>query len=71
MLTENEERLLTHVSMWGAPSYPIRKLAPGRWVWEEFCGIKGAPVVYKTKRAATEAFERFYDLLIDRKAGRA
>lgn len=67
-LTEDENALLTHVSMWGSDGYPVHKLGRG-WTWE-YRGIKGPPVVFKTKRAAVESFERYHECLIDKAAGR-
>jgi hypothetical protein len=69
-LSEGENQILQHVGRWGSDGYPVRKLSAGRWIWDESFGVKGAPVVYKTKRAAVQAFERFVDVLIDRHAGR-
>ena len=62
-LSEDERALLTHVSLWGATGYPVRKLGRGGWIWE-FRGIKGPPTVFKTKAAAVASFEAFYDVLI-------
>lgn len=69
-LTESEGNFLRHMMMFGSDGYPVQK-AGSRWIWVEFWGVRGAPVVYKTKRAAVAAVERYIDILIDRKAGRA
>lgn len=61
-INEDEKGLLNHITMFGSDGYPIRKLDRG-WYWE-FRGLS-APEVYKTKRAATAAFERFIDVLVD------
>ena len=68
-LSEDENALLTHVSMWGSDGYPVRKLGHG-WTWS-FRGIKGPPVITKTKRAAVKSFVAYYAILLDRAAGRA
>lgn len=67
--SENETRFHNHMGRWGSDGYPIRKVRSG-WVWDEFCGVKGAPTVYKTKRAASSAIETFLDILCDKSAGR-
>ena len=68
-LTENEAQFLNHVMMFGSDGYPIQKSRRG-WLWIEFFGCKGAPIVYKTKRDCVEAVGRYIDILIDKKAGR-
>ena len=68
-LSENEERFLSHMGRWGSDGYPVMKTGRG-WIWDEFCGIKGAPTTYSTKKAAIAAIEAYIDILIDRKAGR-
>lgn len=70
-LSESEDNFLGHMMMWGSAGYPIRKVGSGRWIWDEFWGVKGAPTVYKTKRDAFASVERYIDVLIDRKAGRS
>jgi len=68
-LSTGENDILRHWSRWGSDGYPIRKM--GRhWHWVESFGVKGAPVVYKTKRQAVAAFERYVAILIERSAGR-
>lgn len=69
MLTSNERSWLNHMVMWGSAGYPVRKVGRG-WHWEEFFGVKGAPTVYKTKREAVAAVERFEEILLDKLAGR-
>jgi hypothetical protein len=77
-LSEDENALLTHISRWGSDGYPIRRLAGNtqsaclpspKWIWE-YRSINGPPVVFKTKRAAVASFEAYYQVLIDRAAGR-
>lgn len=67
--TDNERRFHQHITRWGSDGYPIRKVGRG-WIWEDWCGVKGAPVVYPTKREATQAIENFIDILCDKAAGR-
>lgn len=69
-LNKAENDFLQHIGMWGSAAYPVRKTAGGKWLWHEFWGVKGAPVVYKTKKAAVEAIERYLDILRDKAAGR-
>lgn len=69
-ISENEKELLAHISMWGSDGYPIQKVGNGKWIWNEFFGVRGAPTVYKTKKAAVKAFEAFLDILRDAIAGR-
>jgi hypothetical protein len=69
MLSENERRFLNHNIRWGSDGYPITKVKGG-WIWHESWGIKGTPVVYKTKKAAGEAIEKYVDILADKAAGR-
>jgi len=68
-LTEDENWLLNHLMMWGSDAYPIHKLSKG-WTWGPVRSIQGPPVIYKTKRECIESFERYEQMLIDRKAGR-
>ncbi len=68
-LTEGESNILRHISMWGSDGYPVQKIRRG-WHWTEMFGVKGAPVVYKTKREAVSAFETFHSMLIDKAAER-
>ena len=69
-ISEKEKELLSHISRWGSDGYPIMKTKNGKWLWYEFFEVKGAPTVYKTKRAAVEAFEAFLGILRDALAGR-
>jgi hypothetical protein len=69
-LTEDELALINHVMMWGSSSYPIHKLRGKRWTWDDWRSVKGCPKLFNTKREAVEAFERFFDTLLDAKAGR-
>lgn len=68
-LTEGESSILRHISMWGSDGYPVQKIR-SRWHWVDMFGVKGAPVVYKTKREAVAAFELFHSMLLDKLAGR-
>lgn len=68
-LDANENRFLQHTSMFGIDGYPVRKLTRG-WIWDEFCGVRGAPTVYKTKRACVTAIDNYLATLRDRAAGR-
>lgn len=47
--------------MWGSKGYPVQKLGRG-WVWRDWRSVKGSPIVYKTRREAEAAFERWLDL---------
>lgn len=58
-----------HISMFGSAGYPVQKMGR-RWVWTDFWGVKGSPIVYKTKRDAVAAIERFVLVLNDKAAGR-
>ena len=68
-LTDAENRFMRHMSRWGSDGYPVDKSRNG-WIWAEFCGIKGSPVVYRTRRAAEAAIECYIDVLTDKIAGR-
>lgn len=61
-LTDGERRLMVHVAMWGSDGYPIERIGRS-WTWGT-ADVPGPPVVYRTKRACVEAFERYYDVLI-------
>jgi hypothetical protein len=68
-LTESENRFLSHNVRWGSDMYPAQK-AGSRWMWAEFCGVKGSPVIYKTKRECVAAIEAYIEMLCDKAAGR-
>lgn len=68
-LTESESNFLGHMIRWGSDGYPVQKVGRN-WIWGEFCGIKGAPTVYRTKRECVAAISTYEDLLIDKSAGR-
>lgn len=70
MLSVSEARFMKHVDMWGSASYPVKQTSAGRWIWFEFCGIEGAPTVYKSKTKASEAIEAYMSILHDKIAGR-
>lgn len=67
--TAAEKDFHRHV-MFGSAAYPIRKVGNGKWLWVEFWGVKGAPTVYRTKKAAAKAIETYIDILCDKAAGR-
>lgn len=62
-ISDNERQLMSHVTMFGSDSWPIRKLRAGIWVWGPFFGVNGPPTVFKTKREATASFSAFLDVL--------
>ena len=68
-LSEAEHRLMDHVTRWGSDGYPVRKVGRG-WHVEQSFGVEGIPMVFKTKREAVEAFERWHALMLDKHAGR-
>lgn len=59
-LTDEERRLLSHVLMFGSDGYPIAKVRGG-WIIDH--PAAHFPAVFRTKRAATEQFERYLDVL--------
>ena len=67
-VTEEEKRLLTHVSMFGSDGYPIQKLG-GKWQIDH--SAIHHPVLFKTKKEAVSAFEAFHDVLLEALAGAA
>jgi hypothetical protein len=69
-LSENENNWLNHMIRWGLDGYPVLRLRAGKWIVEDFFGVRGAPVVYKTKKQAVGACEKFEQILLDKKAGR-
>src|SRR5678815_4152015 len=60
-LTDDEAALLYHVGRWGSDGYPIERIGRS-WHWRQWLSVRGAPVVYRTKRAAVAAFEGWCDL---------
>jgi hypothetical protein len=68
-LSPAESDFLRHIMMFGSDGYPVQKVGRS-WHWVDFWGVKGAPCVYKSKREATAAVERYIEILIDKKAGR-
>ena len=68
-LSTAENDFLQHMMRFGSDGYPIQKIKRS-WHWMEFWGVKCAPTVYKTKREAMAAVERYVDILVDRVAGR-
>ena len=69
-MSDNEYSFLSHMHRWGTKAFPARKLSRG-WVWDEMFGIKGAPVVYKTKAECFAAIEAYIGHLCDKAGGRA
>ena len=67
--SQAERDFQQHIDHWGSAAYPVRKVGHG-WHWFDFWGVKGAPCVYKTKREAVAAIERYLDILCDKSAGR-
>ena len=68
-LTQQEQQVLTHWSMFGSDGYPIRK--SGRQWWVDGMYQSGScPIPFGTKRAAVAQWEAFIDILIAKKAGR-
>lgn len=64
-LTDDEAALLTHITRWGSDGYPIEKLGR-KWVWRQWRGVKGSPVLYKTKKEAVAVFELWQELVLER-----
>ena len=64
-LTQAESDFLGHLQMFGSEGYPIQKISRG-WLWVEMFEIKGAPTVYKTKRAAFAAVSAYLNVLIEK-----
>ena len=69
-LTVAESDFLGHMTRFGSDGYPVRKARNGCWLWADFWGVKGAPTVYRTKREAVAAIERYIGVLLDKHAGR-
>ena len=68
-LTEDENFIIGHISMFGSDAYPVRKMG-GKWFVTGLRGIGAFPTAFKTKREAVARFELFHDLLLDKLAGR-
>lgn len=68
-LSTQENDFQRHMSRWGSDGYPVRKIGRS-WQWVAFCGVKGAPTVYKTKRECVAAVEAFLAVLRNKSAGR-
>jgi len=64
---DDEKFILNQWAMYGSDGYPIRKLK-SRWIWEQR-GFKCGST-FKTKCEASASWEKFIDVLIERKAGR-
>lgn len=65
-LTDDEAALLYTVQRCGSDGYPIRKLAPSKWIIDAWRSWTGFPVVYKTKKAAVAQFESWVRAALDR-----
>lgn len=63
-VSAGERDLVRHVGMWGVDGYPVAKVG-SRWHWVEVFGVRGAPKVYRTKRAAIAAVDAFLDMVRD------
>ncbi len=63
-ITEDERSLVNHITRWGSDGYPVRKSGRG-WAWGPWRGVQGPPAIFKTKREAVQAFERFHEILLD------
>jgi len=64
-LSEDEYALLNHVMRWGSGGYPIDRIGR-RWAWSDWRGVRGSPILYKTKREAVAAFEDWHALALER-----
>ena len=62
-MTDDERALVKHVIRWGSDGYPLHK-AGRKWSWGSYLSIEG-PQLYDTKREATAAFERYFEVLLD------
>ncbi len=68
-MTENENSVLRHWSMFGSDGYPIIRRG-SRWWVDGIRGCGACPSGFGTKREAVAQWERYIDILIDRAAGR-
>jgi hypothetical protein len=64
-LSDDEAALVYHVQRWGSTGYPVERVG-SKWCWRDWRSVSGSPVLYKTKRAATTAFEGWVDLTLER-----
>lgn len=69
-LSENENKVLQHISMHGMSGYPIRRFKTGKWYVDRMYGVGGFPDCFDTRAAAIERFELYMTGLRDRAAGR-
>jgi len=65
-ISEDENALLDHVTQWGSDGYPVARLGR-RWAWQDWRGVRGSPIRYKTKRDAVAAFEVWYARALERR----
>jgi len=68
-ILEAEWNWLQHISRWGSSGYPVRKLGR-KWQFDRMYNAGGCPSLFTTKRAAVERVELYYDMLLDKNAGR-
>lgn len=66
MLTKEENELLGHITMFGSAGYPIRKDKKGKWWVDRMFGAGGFPTPFTTKKKATEQFEQYCELLLEK-----
>lgn len=64
-LTANENFVLTHTSMFGLDSYPLRKRGRRWWV-DGIRGCGACPSGFKTKREAAAQWEAYLEVLRER-----
>ena len=64
-LSDGEAALMCHITQWGSSGYPIQRFGRS-WHWIGCPGVLGSPVSYRTKKAATEAFEGWHAITLER-----
>lgn len=64
-LSENERALMTHISRFGSDGYPVHKLGK-KWVHGDAFGVRGSPIVFKTKKEAVASFEAWHAMARER-----
>lgn len=60
-LTEDERALNNHVLMFGSDGYPVRKVGSRHWSWSY--RSLSSKLVFPTKRAAVESFEKYLEVI--------
>lgn len=68
-LTEDQDWILGHWSMFGSDGYPVRKIGR-KWQVVGQRGHGAFPTVFNTKREAVAAWEGYIGILCDYLAGR-